>query len=390
MAIYIERATAVASMDWTRWRAEFPSAERQVHMNHAGISPLPRRVAEAIRAFAEDGLILDGEIYRRWEQRADAVRDAAARLIGARAREIAFVRSTSEGLSLAASGLEWRTGDNVVTVADEYPSNVYPWFGLRRFGVETRLLQRPQLCFGCDEIATVVDARTRVLAVSAVDWQSGFRTDLAALGEFCRQRGILFVVDAIQSMGALQTDVEACAIDVLSAGGHKWLLGPEGCGVLFVSDRVVERFHPPVLGWKSVDNANAYLPYHFDLRSDAARFEPGSAPHLGIHALGAALDLLHDVGPAAIEARVLETTDRLTEELRRIGATILSPRSGADRSAILTFALGDTAALHRALLDASVLTRPRLGGIRLAPHFYNDADDIARVLDVVSAFAKRA
>jgi selenocysteine lyase/cysteine desulfurase len=332
-------------------------------------------------------LLLDPTLYKRWEARAEAVRAAAGRLIGARAHEIAFVRSTSEGLSLVASGLSWQRGDNVVTVADEYPSNVYPWFGLRRWGVETRLLARPRLRFGPDEIASLVDSRTRVLAVSAVDWQSGFLADLAALGELCRARGLLFAVDAIQAVGALQIDVAACGIDVLAAGGHKWLLAPEGCGMLFVSDRVVGQIHPVVLGWKSVDNPGVYLPYHFDLRGDAARLEPGSAPHLGIHALGAALDLLLEVGPAAIEARVLDLTEQLADGLRRLGATILSPREGAERSAILTFALGDTAALHQALTDAGIIVRQRLGGIRLAPHFYNDAGDVRRVLEVVQTFS---
>ena len=188
-------------------------------------------------------------------------------------------------------------------MADEYPSNVYPWFGLQRFGVETRLLARPGARFGADDIAPLIDRRTRVLAVSAVDWQSGFRVDLAALAELCRAREVLFVVDGIQAVGALCVDVGACGVDVLAAGGHKWLLAPEGCGMLFVSDRVVERIYPVVLGWKSVRNAGVYLPYHFELRADAARLEPGSAPHLGIHAFGAALDLLLEIGPAAIEAR---------------------------------------------------------------------------------------
>ena len=377
----------MARMDWTRWRAQFPSAARQVHMNHAGISPLPQRVGAAIQTFADEAVLLDAAVYRRWETRAEEVRAAAARLIGARAHEIAFVRSTSEGLSLVASGLAWEPGDNVVTIADEYPSNVYPWFGLRRLGVETRLLARTQARFGPDDVAAVIDGRTRVLAVSAVDWQSGFRADLAALGELCRARDIVFVVDGIQAVGALRVDVAACGVDVLAAGGHKWLLAPEGCGILFVSDRVVERVHPVVLGWKSVDNAVTYLPYHFDLRADAARFEPGSAPHLGIHALGAALDLLLEVGPAAIEARVLDITDELADGLGRRGANVLSPRVGAERSSILTFAVGETADLHKALTDSRIVTRQRLGGIRLAPHFYNDADDVARVLDVVKTFS---
>ena len=376
-------------MDWADWREEFPSAARVVHMNHAGISPLPRRVAAAIHRFADDGLLLDPTTYQGWESRAEAVRAAAARLIGARAHEIAFVRNTSEGLSLIASGLDWQSGDNVVTVADEYPSNVYPWFGLQRLGVETRLLARTGTRFGADDVAPLIDRRTRVLAVSAVDWQSGFRVDLAALADVCRARQVLFVVDAIQAVGALCIDAAACGIDVLAAGGHKWLLAPEGCGMLFVSDRVVERVYPVLLGWKSVRNAAAYLPYHFELRSDAARLEPGSAPHLGILAFGAAVDLLLEVGPAAIERRVIAITDQLIEGLERLGASILSPRTRAERSAILTFALGDTAALYAALCAAGVIARPRLGGIRLAPHFYNDENDVARVLDVIRAYRDR-
>ena len=377
-------------MDWSRWRQEFPSAERVVHMNHAGISPLPRCVAAALRTFADEGLLLDRHVYQRWEARAEAVRGAAARLIGARAHEVAFVRNTSEGLSLVASGLPWRAGDNVVAVADEYPSNVYPWFGLRRFGVETRLLVRRQLRVSAADIAAAIDDRTRAVALSAVDWQSGFRADLAAVSEVCRARDALLVVDGIQSVGALAIDVAACGPDVLAAGGHKWLLAPEGCGLLYVSDRVVERIHPVVLGWKSVEDADTYLPYHFHLRRDAARFEAGSAPHLGIHALGAAIDLLIAIGPAAVEARVLEITDQLADGLRQLGATILSPRGPAERSAILTFAFGDTPSLHQALTEAGIVVRQRLGGIRLAPHFYNDASDIARVLDVVRRFGDRA
>jgi len=376
-------------MDWVRWREEFPSAARLVHLNHAGLSPLPRRVAAAIRTFADEGVLLDRAVYRRWEARAEAVRALAARLIGAQAHEIAFVRNTSEGLSLVASGLPWQAGDNVVTVADEYPSNVYPWLGLRRFGVETRLVTRSSPRFSAADVAALIDRRTRVVAVSAVDWQSGFRIDLAAFGELCRARNVLFVVDGIQAVGALAVDVAASGIDVLAAGGHKWLLAPEGCGMLFVSDRVVERIYPVLLGWKSVDNAGVYLPYHFDLRPDAARLEPGSAAHLGILAFGAALELLLDIGPTAIEARVLETTEQLAEGLRRLGATVLSPRGAGERSAILTFALGDPQALHQALTDAGIVVRQRLGGIRLAPHFYNDAGDIARVLDVVGTMARR-
>lgn len=358
-------------------------------MNHAGIAPLPRRVADEIRAFADEALLLDRAVYVGWEQRAEAVRARLAQLIGARPAEVAFVRNTSEGLSLVAAGLPWRAGDNVVALADEYPSNVYPWFGLRRHGVETRLLARPALRFGVDDVRPLVDAHTRLLAVSAVDWQSGFRADLAALGEFCRSRRILLCVDGIQAVGALRVDVGACGVHFLAAGGHKWLLAPEGCGALYVASEVVDQVYPTLLGWKSVSDADTYLPYHFDLRPDAARFEAGTAQHLGIRALGAAIDLLLEIGPEAIEARVLELTAELAEALRARGATILSPCGAGERSSILTIALGETAALHQALTEAGIVVRQRLGGVRFAPHFYNDAGDLQRVLAAVDAFAAR-
>ncbi len=380
----------MTTIDWQYWRAEFPSAAGQVHMNHAGLAPLSRRVAAEIRAFADEAEQFLPGSYAGWTGRVTAARAAIARLIGAQADEIAIVPNTAHGLSLVAAGLPWQAGDNVVAIDGEYPSNIYPWLGLRRQGVETRLVTRPRDGrFGVDEVAALVDARTRVVTVSAVDWQSGFRCDLAALGEFCARRDVLLVVDGIQAVGALQIDVTRSGIGCLAVGGHKWLLAPEGCGFLFVARHVLDRLTPVLLGWNSVADPDTYLPYHFDLRREAEKFEPGTQMHLGVRALGAAVDLLLAVGPAAIEARVLATTDALAEGLRGIGATILSSRRPADRSGILTFELGDTAALHATLVRHGIACRPRLGGVRLAPHFYNDASDVARVIAAVREHASR-
>jgi len=352
-------------------------------MNHAGLAPLSRRVAAEIRAFADEAERVTSAAYAGWTARVDAVRAAYARLIGAAADEIAFVKNTGEGLSLVAAGLAWQAGDNVVAVADEYPSNVYPWLGLHRHGVETRFATRCGARFGVAEVAAVTDRRTRVVTVSAVDWQSGFRADLAALGDFCRARDILLVVDAIQAVGALRVDVRVCGIDAMAVSGHKWLLAPEGCGALFVSARVLDRITPVLLGWKSVRDADTYLPYHFAPRGDAAKFEPGSQMHLGIRAFGAAVDLQLAMRPERIEAAVLAVTEALREGLLGLGARILSPSGAAERSGILTFVRGDSAALHATLTRADVVCRQRLGGVRLAPHCYTNAEDVERVLRVV-------
>lgn len=379
---------SAATVTLADWRSEFPSTADAVHMNHAGLAPLPRAVAAEIRAFADEAERAVGGHYAAWEARVERARADYARLIGAAPAEIAFVKNTAEGLSLVAAGLPWRAGDNVIVVADEYPSNVYPWMALRRHGVETRFAPRRGVRFGVDDIAAAVDGSTRLVSISAVDWQSGFRADLAALGEFCRARGLLFVVDGIQAVGALQLDVHADGVDAMAVGGHKWMLAPEGCGALFVSARVLDRIEPVLCGWKTVDDAGTYLPYHFTARRDAAKLEPGSQMHLGIRAFGAAVAQLLAVGPARIEAAVLDATDTLAAGCAALGATVLSPRQPGERSSILTIACGDSARLHAALTAAGVICRQRLGGVRLAPHGYASDDDIARVLDVVRHAAR--
>jgi len=368
-------------MDWNEWRREFPITEHCTHLNHAGVSPVSRRVVAAVTRFIAEATVVDAPTQRGWETRTEAIRAAFARLIGAQPDEIAFVKNTSEGLSLVAAGLDWHAGDNVIAVDGEYPSNVYPWFGLRRWAVETRLVQPVRGGVLVDDVLRLVDAGTRVVAVSFVDWSSGARTDLRAIGTACRGRGILFCVDGIQGVGAVRLDVEREHIDCLAVGGHKWLLAPEGCGGLFISRRVVARLQSVLHGWKSVTDADTYLPYHFTPRPDAAKFEPGSPSQLGTHALGAAIDLLLEIGPEAIERRLFELTDRLAAGLRARGAEIVSPWGAGERSGIVVFRLGDQPQrLSNELNRRGFVVRVRGGGIRVAPHFYTNEDDIDRLL----------
>jgi selenocysteine lyase/cysteine desulfurase len=352
-------------------------------MNHAGVSPVSRRVAGAIERFGSEALHFNESVYRGWEEKIETARESIARLINAERSEIAFVRNTSEALSMVAQGLDWTPGDNIIALSDEYPANVYPWWGLRRRGVETRMLERPDSRFGVDNVAALVDDRSRLLAVSAVDWQTGFRADLRALGAFCRERGILFCVDAIQAVGAIRIDVKNTPVDFLAFGGHKWVMATEGCGALFVSQPALDKIYPPLLGWKSVKHSTQYLPYHLDLREDAARLEAGTLATPGILALGAAVDLQLEVGPARIEQRLLELTSLLGEELRGRGAELVSPWETGERSGIVTFRLGDPGTLVAAMKSENIIVRQRTRAVRLAPHFYNDERDIARVLSVV-------
>lgn len=378
-------------MEFERWRREFPSCESSIHLNHSGVSPVPTRVVHAVQQYIADVTIVDETREARRTQRLADVRASFARLIGADAREVAFVSNTSEGISFIASAIRWSPGDNVVTVDGDYPTNIYPWWGQRRFGVEVRAITPRGGRFGVDDIHSVMDARTRAVAISAVDWQSGFRADLGSIGGLCRERGALFCVDGIQAVGALQIDVARDHVDCLAAGSHKWLLAPHGCGGLFVSQRIVEQLEPVVLGWNSVDNAEAYLPYHFDLRHDAARFEPGSYSYLGVYALGAALELLHEVGAPAVEARIRDLTAQLADGLRSRGAEIVSPMGERERSGILTFRFDtDPAGLVEALRTHGVICRVRAGGIRLAPHFYISDQQISRFFAVLDEVRRAA
>ena len=375
-------------MDWTHWRREFPITEHVTHLNHAGVSPVSRRVVAAVTTFIEQAAVLDPETYRAWDVRLETVRTSCARLIGAQADETAFVKNTSEGLSLVAVGLDWQAGDNVVAVDGEYPSNVYPWFGLRRWGVATRLVQPVRGRVRVDDVRALLDERTRVVAVSFVDWNSGARADLRPLGELCRARGVLFCVDGIQGVGAVPLDVERAGIDCLAVGGHKWLLGPEGCGFLFISRRVVDRLQSVLHGWKSVTDPDTYLPYHFNPRPDAAKFESGTPPQLGIHALGAAVELLLEIGPANVAARIVAITDRLAAGLRARDIEIVSPWEDTARSGIVVFRCGDDPQrLSTALNQRGFIVRMRGGGIRVAPHFYIDETDIDRFLAALDALA---
>ena len=376
-------------MDWNDWRREFPITERLVHLNHAGVAPVSRRVVAAVTQFITEATTVDAATQRRWNERCQQVRASFARLIGAQADEIAFVKNTSEGISLVAAGVDWRAGDNVIAVDGEYPSNVYPWFGLRRCGVETRLVRPRCGRVHVDDVHALADARTRLVSVSFVDWSSGARTDLASIAALCHAHGLIFCVDGIQGVGAVQLDVEQAGIDCLAVGGHKWLLAPEGHGVLFVSRRVADRIGSVLHGWKSVTDADTYLPYHFDPRPDAAKFEPGSPSVLSTFALGAAIDLLLEVGPQRIERRLMELTDRLVAGLRTRGAEVVSPWGTGERSGIVVFRLGsDPQRLCTELIRQGFIVRVRNGGIRVAPHFYNNEDDIDRLLSALDTLQR--
>ncbi len=374
-------------MNWNRTRSYFPVTRDLVYLNHAGVAPVSTRVDEALRRYADAATHRGAFDYPRvYDAEIERVRSRAAVLIGARSEEIAFVKNTTEGLGWVAGGLGWNPGDEVLTCDLEFPSNVYPWWNLRARGVETRMLPGSDGRIPLERVAEALRGpRVRLLALSSVQYGSGFRSDLAALGKLCREHGVLFCVDAIQSLGCLPLDVEDCAIDFLAADGHKWLLSVEGCGLFYCSRRVRDLLTPHTLGWRSVADNQDLDRYQRELHPSAVRFEEGTPNTPGIFALGAAIDLLLEIGVDSIGARVLALTDHLVEGLRARGAELRSPRGRGEASGIVSFAMPYEAPAQsvRRLRARRIFTVVRRGGVRASPHFYNTPEELDQLLELL-------
>jgi cysteine desulfurase/selenocysteine lyase len=362
---------------------EFPVRKNLVYFNHAAVAPLPRRVAEAIAAHNENARDRGAADWRRWYAAIEAAREKVARFIGAGRNEIAFLPNTSWGLNFVAQSFPWKEGDNVVTDDMEFPSNAYPWLALEKRGVECRMARNREGRVTLDDVAEKVDARTRIVAVSWVAFHNGWVFPIEEISKFCRERGILFVLDAIQGLGALPLDVEKAGVDVLAADSHKWLLGAEGCAVFYVSERARERVPPLFAGWWNIKHERGYLDYVLDFYDGARRYEPGTLPTANIAGLAAAVDLLSEVGLETIRTRILETCETLKRGLTERGWTITSPQPL--RSGILAAFLPnmDCRILAKRLEEGGIITAPREGSVRFSPHFYNDAEEVTRTLQIL-------
>lgn len=372
-------------MDLHAVRSEMPVSSRWIYLNHAAVAPLSRPAARAMRLLVHDAEENGMVNCDQWSQLYSRARGSVAALIGARAEEIAFLKNTTDGLLAVANGINWQRGDNVVLPEREFPANVYPWLNLRERQVEVRWVPERDGRLQLEDFATAIDGNTRVLAVSSVEFLSGFRNDLRQLGQLCRQRDLLFVVDAIQSLGAFPLDVADLGIDCLAADGHKWLLGPEGCALFYCSRRALKQLQVSALGWAGVASAYDFLSYDTALYPDARRFETGTQNTAGIAGLKGAVDFLLDLGIPAIASRILELTDHLCAGLQAKGYQLLSSRRGEERSGIVTFSSlrHRSEDLYQALRSGGVITSLRGGYLRLAPHFYNTADELDRALHLL-------
>ncbi len=369
---------------WQAMRQLFPATERLVYLDHAAVAPLPRPCREGYEAYLDE-LSRNGVLHYP-DVPLDALaraRQLGAALLGTAAEHLFIVRSTTQGIGIVATGFPFTEGDNVVLVEREFPANLRPWLPLRRRGVDVRLVKQRGGRVLLDDLAAAVDARTKVLSISYVQFLSGFRVDLGAVAEICRRNGTLFVVDAIQGLGAMPIDVEAAGVDFLSADAHKWMLGPEGVGLGYCSPRALDVIEPAVEGWLSVREPFDLFDLEQPLRDTPARFEEGAYNTGGIHGMNGSLEMLLEHGVGAISERILGLTDDLCERLAGAGWSVLSPRKtdGEKSGIVLATRKGvDFGALEHRLGAAGVVVSVRGGALRVAPHAYNSEEDLERLV----------
>jgi cysteine desulfurase/selenocysteine lyase len=324
--------------------------------------------------------------YPSWCKYADtSIKQRIARLIGAKASEIAFVKNTTEGLGFVANGYPWQRGDNVIIADIEYPSNVYCWVRLAKLDVEVRWVKSEQGRIRVDDIRALMDGRTRLVSLSAVQFSNGYRHDLESTASLCNERGVLLNLDGIQWVGALAIDVERLGIHFLSAGGHKWLLAPIGTGFFYCRQSVMDRIEPPTVGYHTVDKHEDHMDYDLVYRADAGRFEEALVNFPGIWGLDAAVRMQLALGADGIEQHVLGLTGRAVEGLRRRGYEIVSPYGDVERSGIVSFRHpgGNAAAIADRLKADGVDVAVRGGALRISPSYYNDAQEIDRFLQTL-------
>ncbi len=361
---------------------EFPLRPDLTYLNHAAVGVWPQRTAEAVKAFADENMVQGAADYPRWMKSERQLRGRLQRLLNASsADDIALVKNTSEALSLIAYGLEWRPGDNIVSTNQEFPSNRMVWESLQARGVALRLAD----VSGDDPEAAMLalcDERTRLLTVSSVQYGTGLRMDLNRLGRFCRAQEILFCIDAIQSLGALQFDIEACQTDFVVADGHKWMLGPEGLALFYSRPKARDALGLLQYGWHMAERAGDFDADQWSPAASARRFEPGSPNMLGIHALNASLSLLQDVGMVQVEAGVLKNAEALmawvkaNPELELITPTAPGRYAGIVAFHHLHLDRDGHAGLYRRLMANGVVCAHRAGGIRFSPHFYSGLSNL--------------
>ena len=370
--------------------AEFTLSDELIYLNHAGVSPWPNRCRQAINQFASENTVFGSKNYPTWIQKETFLRQQIAELINApSADDVALLKNTSEALSVVASGIDWRAGDTVIISSEEFPSNRIVWQALADSGVKLIQVDLHQNHPPEEALLAAVDNTTRLIAISSVQYSTGLRLNLEILGQFCKKNNILFCVDAIQSIGALEFDVQTIHADFVMADGHKWMLGPEGLGLFYCRADLRDQLKLHQYGWHMTEDYLNFVDQHWEPAHSARRFECGSPNMLGIHALSASLSLHQEIGMKIIESLVLEKSQLLFDAINASNNLGLITDSSKGRyGGIVTFRhnSGNHQKLYETLMGENVMCALRGGGIRYSPHFYTPDDKLLRAVEIADKF----
>ncbi|PQV42746.1 aminotransferase class V-fold PLP-dependent enzyme [Paraburkholderia sp. BL21I4N1] len=387
LAITPFRDDAPLGLSLANVRDFFPITRNRAYLNNASIAPASTLVMSAMEHFMGDVRDNGRNRYPQWCDYAEtAIKARVGAMIGAKRSEIAFVKNTTEGLVTVANGLQWRKGDNVLLPDIEYPSNVYCWMKLAKLGVEIRWIKAKNGRVLLDDIAALMDSRTRLLSLSAVQFSSGFKQDLAAVSELCLKRKVLLNLDAIQWVGNQALNLADVHVDFMSFGGHKWLLAPIGTGIFYCNEKSIDLLDPPSVGYHTVDRGEAHMDYILEYRPGAARFEEALANFPGIWGLDAAVRMHLAVTPVGAQQKISAIVAYAAESLQSQGWRIVSPRSHPDETSGLLLFTKDNLDVERAERDmsaAGVDLAVRAGALRISPSFYNNEDDIDRMMSAL-------
>ena len=372
------------------YEAEFPLDDSIIYLNHAAVSPWPQRTANAVRQFADENAAFGSQNYLRWVATEGTLKQQLQRLVNAESSdEIALLKNTSEALSVVAYGLPWQQGDSVVITDQEFPSNRVVWESLQKYGVATRIAtvtgsESPEAA-----IIESLDDTTRLLSVSAVQFGTGLKLDLATLGSACRERDILFCVDAIQGIGAMVFDVQTSLADFVMADAHKWMLGPEGIALFYCRKAVMDRLDLKQYGWHMLEDSTNYDNHEWEIAHSARRFECGSPNMTGVHALHASMTLIEEVGMLQIEQLVLENSRFMIDYFlqRADRYQLITPLADKRHAGIVTVRpLTESAeSLFKMLSSKHVMCALRGGGIRFSPHFYTPRKRLFSALEILDS-----
>ncbi len=366
---------------------EFLLDESIIYLNHAAVSPWPTRTTRAVNNFAEENTRFGAKNYLSWLKTEKELRGQLQRLINAESTDdIALLKNTSEALSVVASGLDWHSGDNIVSSNEEFPSNRIPWLAQAKHGVDFREIDISATDSPEDALIEACDDKTRLITISSVEYGTGRRLNLEKLGQFCSSNNILFCVDAIQSLGALPFDVQAINADFVMADAHKWLLGPEGIALFYCKPEIRDSLELHQFGWHMVKDVGNYDTKEWQAADTAQRFECGSPNMLGIHALSASLSLIEEIGIENIANNIINNSSYIIDNISKInGIKFISPTEIPDFAGIVTFKIDgkNSAEIYTKLMKNKVICANRAGGIRFSPHFYTSKDKIQKGLEVL-------